>query len=166
VYLGGGPLNGEIDLRAEFEQILELRGHYVYLRRAKDRRCGCWNDEFREAKQDCEFCTGTGWAYSDHLVLARRMPIADPGVMSAMGERRSPIGLFNVDPVLFWLKYDKKPNIRDLILEVTLGDDGMPTVPVNVERIWNISRAHDYRDQYGRIEYWACWVKAGKLGKE
>lgn len=163
----GGSLGADIDLRVEIEQILNLRGHKVFLRRAMDRRCGCWDKVLRESNPNCPHCTGTGWLYKDELHLARRMPLASPGGVAAMAEQRTPIGIFGVDLSLWWFKYDVKPATRDCILEVTLNPEtGEPVQAYNIERIWNINSTHDYRDKYGRIEYWACWCKMGRLGKE
>ena len=56
----GSAIPGDIDLRSVFADIMANRGHNVFLRRASDRRCGCWNKVLREAQIDCKYCTGTG----------------------------------------------------------------------------------------------------------
>lgn len=168
VYPEGDTLGGGINLRDEIQHILQTRGHYIYLRRAKYRRCGCWNAANREANIDCRYCTGTGWLYKDELRLARKMPLTDP-VIASLLERRTPIGLFGVPQFMFWFDHTlvPGPSRRDVILEVTLDQDtGLPKKPVNIEAIWNIGQRQDYRDKGGRIEYWAVWVKSGELGKE
>ena len=154
-----------IDLRLEMDKILMDHGHLVYLRRAMSRRCGCYNEVTKESVQTCPQCTGTGWLYQDELHLTRRMPITDP-VVAALMEQRSPVGLVGVDQSVFWFKYDVNPGIRDVILEITLGDDGQPTLPVQIEAIWNIGQLYDARDRNGRVEFWACWVRRGAMGKE
>ena len=93
------------------------------------------------------------------------MPVTDPVVASLL-EQRAPVGLFGVDQCIFWFQHDVRPGIRDLILEVSLGEDGLPTKPVQIEAIWNIGQLYDARDRRGRIEFWACWVRRGSLGKE
>jgi hypothetical protein len=157
---------GDIDLRVVFADLMANRGHNVFLRRAGDRRCGCWNTVLREAHIDCKFCTGTGWLYSDHLYKARKMPITD-AVVAALLQSRIAIGLSGVPQFLWWLPYDAKPTLRDVILEVTLDEGtGLPKKPYKIESIWNIGQVQDYRDQGGRIEFWGCWVRKGGLGKE
>jgi hypothetical protein len=122
----------------------------------------------RESLIDCPYCTGTGWLYSDHLHLARRMPVTDPTV-AALLERRKDVGIMGVAQYLFWFgaDVDPGPSKRDLILEVTLDEQtGLPVQAVKVEKIWNIGQVHPFRDKFGRIEYWGCWVREGALGKE
>jgi hypothetical protein len=166
VYPESGDLSSDIDLRTEIQSLLANRGHNVFLRKATDRRCSCWNTTMREAEIDCPFCTGTGWFYEDHLYKARKMPLTDPVVAGTL-ELRIPIGLAGVSQFIFWLEHTAVPGIRDIILEVTLDPDtGMPTEPYNIEAIWNIGQIQDYRDKYGRIEFWGCWVRRGALGKE
>lgn len=164
----GDASNADIDMSAEMATLLKNRGHYVYLRRAHDRRCGCWNEVLRESDIDCPFCTGTGWLYHDELHKARRMLVTDPGV-AAMLETRAPVGLVAAATFVFWFGMDVNPGPgkRDLILEVTLSQStGLPLQAVHIERIWNIGQVYPLRDQGGNIEFWACWVREGGLGKE
>lgn len=166
-YPEGQDWVGDIDLRAEITNIMHLRGHYVYLRRTQYRRCGCWNEVTRESKQDCPYCTGTGWQYKDELHLARKAPITRP-VMAAI-EVLEPIGILNAGQYIFWFTHELEPgpSKRDLILEVTLDEaTRMPVRAVNIEKVWNIGLVHPFRDRLGRIEYWAAWVNEGASGKE
>lgn len=165
VYPEGDSLGAEIDLRQEIATILENRGHYVYLRRATDRRCSCFQNG--EAQIDCPYCTGTGWYYEDTLYKARKMPLTDP-VVAALLEQRSPIGLIGSAQFVFWFGHevDPAPSRRDSILEVRLNETtGLPIRAVDIEARWEIGQIQGYRDQGGRIEFWACWVREGALGK-
>jgi hypothetical protein len=160
-----GDLHHGIDLRAEMETLLDNHGHIVFLRRALDRRCGCWDEASREADSECPYCTGTGWLYQDERHLSRRMPLTDP-VVAALLEQRSPVGLLGVGQFIFWFKHDVKPTRRDSILEVTLDEaTGQPVQAINIEKIWDIGQVQDFRDRYGRIEFWGCWVRDSQLGK-
>ena len=162
----GSQLPDMIDIREEIGEVLQNRGHNVFVRRADDRRCGCWNEVTRESQIDCPHCTGTGWLYSDFLYKARKMSLTDP-VVGALLQRRRAIGLTGVPQFIFWLEKDAKPSIRDQILEVTLDEDtGLPIRAYNIETIWNIGLIQDFRDKNGRIEFWGCWVRKGALGKE
>ena len=167
VYPEGNSLSGDIDLREEMEKIMERRGHYVYLRRATDRRCACWNETTREADSTCQYCTGTGWYYEDTKYLSRKMPLTDP-VVAALLENRSPVGLIGSAQFIFWFGHevDPAPGRRDSILEVNLSEEtGLPIKAIDIEAAWDIGQIQGYRDQYGRIEFWACWVKEKALGK-
>jgi hypothetical protein len=168
IYPSGDELAGDIDLREEIAGILSRRGHYVFLRRSQDRRCGCWRPTFREADINCPYCTGTGWMYRDELHLARRMPVTDPTV-AALLERRRRFGFHGSSQFIFWFGHDVDPgpSRRDTILEVKLDPNtGMPTKGYVIEAQWSIGQVHSFRDKGGRIEYWACWVREGSLGKE
>lgn len=161
-----GDLHHGVDVREEIGDILDNHGHIVFLRRALDRHCGCWREDTREADLRCPYCTGTGWLYQDERYLTRRMPLTDP-VVAALLESRSPVGFLGVAEFLFWFKHDVKPTKRDVILEVTLDEEtGQPVEAINIEKIWSIGQVQDFRDRYGRVEYWGCWVRDGQLGKE
>jgi hypothetical protein len=168
IYPSGDELVYDIDLRLEMEDILAKRGHYVFLRRTQTRRCGCWNEHTREADIDCPYCTGTGWMYKDELHLARRMPVTDPTV-AAILEWRMDFGFLGTATYIFWFGHDVNPapSRRDTILEVRLDPDtGQPVKAYQIEAQWSIGQVHGFRDKGGRVEYWACWVREGSLGKE
>jgi hypothetical protein len=168
IYPEGDSLAADIDLRAQIVELLQNRGHYVFHRKAKDRRCGCFNDVIREAKIDCPYCTGTGWLYADQKRKARKMPITDP-VVAALLERSTAIGKVAISQFVFFLEHDPDwaPSLRDLILEVTLNEEtGEPVKPYNIETTWDIGQVYDARDKHGRVEFWTVWVRRGALGKE
>lgn len=167
-YPSGDELSGEIDLRSEITSMLEKRGHWVFLRRSQDRRCGCWNDIKREADPECPYCTGTGWLYRDERHKARRMPVTDPTV-AALLEGRQDVGLLGTEQFLFWFGPDvyPGPSRRDVILEVKLDPyTGEPTKAYKIEAQWGIGQVQSFRDKGGRLEFWGCWVREGSLGKE
>lgn len=168
VYAEGDSLATDIDLREEIAGIMERRGHNVYLRRAQDRRCGCWSEHSREADSTCPYCNGTGWQYRDELHKARKMPVTDPTI-AALLERRFEFGFLGTSQHIFWFEHtvSPAPSRRDQILEVTLDEyTGLPRKAINIEAVWSIGQVHSYRDKGGRIEYHACWVREGSLGKE
>ena len=112
----------------------------------------------------------TGDAVAGILLYEKQTPIVRTALEQAgYIEMNStwPGGCLWLDLCLFWLKHDVKPATRDCIMEVTLDPNtGEPVKAYNIETVWNINSTHDYRDKYGRIEYWACWCKMGRLGKE
>jgi len=147
--------DGSIDLRNEMADLLEKHGHYAYLRRSTGRRCFCWDNDTRESNPDCPHCTGEGWEYEDVPVTIRKMLLTDPASGTFL-QKSSPVGMFSVGDQVIWVKYDKKPTRMDKILEVTLGSDGNPTLAKKIEMIWEINWAQDYRDKWGRVEFWGC----------
>ena len=156
--------DGSIDLRVEMASMLEKHGHYVYLRRSTGRHCACFNEATQEANPDCSFCTGEGWQYEDVKVLARKSFQTDP-MTSAFLNNLTPLGRSAVGDVIFWIKWDEKPNRMDKIVEVTLDADGEPVIAHRIEMIWEINFVHDYRDKWGRVEFWGCWVHNTGLTK-
>lgn len=148
--------DGTIDLRAEMADLLDKHGHYAFLRRSTGRRCACWNTATLEADPNCSHCTGEGWAYEDVKVLCRKTFLTDP-MTAAFLNKLTPLGRVSVSDQIFWMKYDKKPTRLDKIVEVSLDDDMEPEKPYRIEIIWEINWSQDYRDKWGRVEFWACW---------
>ena len=156
--------DGGIDLRVAIGDLLEKHGHYVYLRRSTGRRCDCWDPAAREAKPDCSFCTGEGWAYEDVKVLARKMFLTDP-MTAAFLNKMTPLGRVSVSDQVMWVKYDKKPTRQDKLIEVSLDSQGEPEKPFRIEIMWEIDWTQDYRDKWGRVEFWGCWIHNTGLTK-
>jgi len=148
--------DGSIDLRNEMADLLEKHGHYAYLRRSTGRRCHCWDPSTREADPNCPHCTSEGWEYEDVKILIRKTIMTDP-MTAAFLQKSSPIGMFSVSDQIIWVKYDQKPNRMDKILEVSLGTDGEPITAKKIELIWEVNWAQDYRDKWGRVEFWGCF---------
>jgi len=84
---------------------------------------------------------------------------------SAFLNNLTPLGRSAVGDVIFWIKWDEKPNRMDKIVEVTLDADGEPVIAHRIEMIWEINFVHDYRDKWGRVEFWGCWVHNTGLTK-
>lgn len=153
-----------IDLRTSLAALLVKHGHWVFLRRSTGRRCSCWNSATQEANPDCSFCTGEGWHYEDIKCLARKMFLTDP-MTAAFLNKISPLGRVSVGDELFWLQYSEKPTVQDKIIEVSLDSQGEPIVAHRIEIMWEINWVQDYRDEYGRVEFWGCWVHNTGLTK-
>jgi len=156
--------DGSIDLRTEMASLLNDHGHYVYLRTSTGQHCSCVDEHTGEADPDCPFCTGEGWHYEDHKVLARKTILTDP-MTAAFLNKVAPQGRVSVSDQVFWVKYDKKPSRLDKILEVSLDTDGEPEVPRRIEIMWEINWSQDFRDKWGRVEFWGCWVHNTGLTK-
>lgn len=155
-WAGADISDGSIDLRTELADMLDKHGHYAYLRRSTGRRCHCWDVNVREANPDCPHCTGEGWEYEDVKVLIRKSLITEK-TSAAWLQKATPIGQFAVGDQIIWLQYDQKPTRADKIIEVSLGEDGEPTLAKKIEITWEINWCQDYRDKYGRVEFWGCF---------
>jgi len=157
--------DGSIDLRAEFAGLLDKHGHYVFLRSSTGRHCSCWDSATREADPNCPWCTGEGWLYADTKVLARKTFVTDP-MTAAFLNKLTPQGRVSISDQIIWVKYDKKPTKLDKIVEVSLdAGTGDPEKPYRIEIVWEINWVQDYRDKFGRVEFWGCWVHNTGLTK-
>ena len=171
-------INREVDLRKEMEDILEgtdstpQRGHWILLRRMETaQRCTCWNERsagenkfdednrvYDEPSEDCTICGGEGYVYDDELHLVRRRVVA-PDIGLANQETESPVGIMNVQYIIYYFQYYVNPTKKDKIIEIENDNDGNPVRPFVNQEILNISVAVPFRDQLGRIEFWRCAVK-------
>ena len=172
---------GEIDLRQEMKDLLvgtdysPQRGHWVLLRRmARSQKCTCWNKlghgdskyypdnvdgrKYDEPEERCDFCDGNGWTYKDELHLVRRRLVAPP-IGLAGEEQGAPIGLMNVQYIVYYFQYYVNPHKEDKIIEINLNSSNEPVTPYVHREIHDISVAEPFRDINGRIEYWRCSVK-------
>jgi len=156
--------DGSIDLRDQMYDMLEKHGHYVFLRQSTGRRCSCWDEAAQEADPNCSYCTGEGWLYEDVKVLGRKTFVTDP-MTAAFLNKLTPLGRVSVSDQVFWIKYDKNPDRLDKILEVSLDSRGEVEKPYRIEIAWEINWAQDFRDKWGRVEFWACWVHNTGLTK-
>jgi hypothetical protein len=171
-------VNKEIDLRQEMNNLLEgtefcpRRGHWVILRRAdKRQKCSCWNKvasgdnryrddkrKYDEAEENCPYCSGDGWIYSDELYLARRRLVA-PDIGLTREEEMAPVGIMNVQSIMYYFQYYVNPKKEDRIIEIQLDDDQQPVRPIVHTEVFKVNVAESLRDINGRIEYWRCAVE-------
>ena len=147
---------GSIDLREEFAQILTDHGYNIFLRRRLDQFCPYYDLSLKQCtKRMCEFCSGTGFVYQDYLLKTYRKL----GFNLEAGPDRelwAPIGLLGPHRNVFYFEYDVKPLLTDRIIEVTLNEDGEPVLAYNIEKVFDITSVHAYREKKGRIEYYAA----------
>lgn len=144
-----------IDLRSEFQTILNEAGHYVLLQRSKKGlRCRCWNERYQEPESDCPICNGTGRVVRIERHLARR----DSGsqvISKPYQVQQTPIGKMAIEAQIFYLKHDTKPQSGDYIYEVGWKN----TQPTHLETAYIINDVQAMRGDRGRIEFWAVSVR-------
>ena len=159
-----GLFEGEVDVRTELTNILNLRGHPVFVRKKGTRRCSCYSDsQFDEPNPYCPRCDHYGWVYLDYKYLARRRPAF--GTYGFAPKVRSSFGDLTAADNLWYFRWDNPIAEAFRIIEVTIDSDGEAVKPYHFERIHDVKLAHAYRDQKGRIEYWAALARERVLGK-
>lgn len=152
----------EIDVRAEVSELISNRGRWGFLRKARTQYSPDWNANRQEAGEHDPFNIETGFMYDDYWIQYRRTPtqdmIAGPG-----REVRAGYGIMSPQRNIFYLKQppidafpDLQPTKADKIIEVTTSTEtNLPVRAYDITKIWDIQQVHDYRDQNGRVEYWA-----------
>jgi len=151
---------GLINLRAELKKLFEIdkTAHWVILRQFdKTKKTEHWNELTQEA------VGGPAWEYSDQLILARKSSgrqVFFPGSQEAF----IPMGLMDNTGYRFYLTSDIIPHLDDVIYEIEYQGNKKPTI-IDLPFVakWNIITIVPMRDQeYGRIEYFICFVESEK----
>lgn len=154
----------EIDVRNQIATLLNRRGHSVFVRKRTEKRCSCWTGkQYDESNYFCSRCDGYGWIYMDYEYKSRRRPAFGtygfaPKVTAAFGD-------IEAGDSIFYFKHSDTISEAYKILEVTIDSKGAAEKPYRIERVHDVKLAHAYRDQYGRIEYWAALTREHGAGK-
>ena len=158
--------DASIDIREHLKRILEEHGHVVFLRSPTKQRCACWHGdtEFDEFNPNCPDCQGFGFYYLDKRVRTYRRPAFGTFGLSG-ATQRTEVGELGVADLVFYFEHQETPVIGHHIVEVTTDDEGQPTVPIRIERTFQIHQAHLYREKLGRPEYWITLCKERTVGK-
>lgn len=164
------PIDTEVDVRQQVKDILDKRGHYAFLRKARKTLSPSFGRH--EASDNDPFNHGVGHLYDDYLIKIRKRPVVEM-TSGPMREIRTEIGfvaprryiVYTTHPVVDAFP-TLVPTVNDCIIEVTLDEaTGMPKLAYNIERVYDIESTHEYRDKGGRIEYWSLLVFQSVLGK-
>lgn len=145
-----------MDLRQEFNELLDEFGHYVLLHRTGRKiRCRCWNEKYQEADSNCLICGGTGWVsrIERHKIRRQRavQVISQPNL-----NQQTTLGKMWIDAQSFYMHHNVYPKVGDYIYEV--GWSGYrPTHLINAYRINDVD---GHRGDNGRIEFWSSAGKA------
>ena len=142
----------ELDLREELRRTLhgapdEIRKGRVGLLRKMRKddngdhvRCPCRDKQTDEPSRDsyCRYCLGMGFLWDeDKMVYYKNEDSFQEG-----------------KGLLFYLEYDKDIDSKDYLVEIEVDKEGEPIYPITRTAIYNISRAHPYKADRGRLEFW------------
>jgi len=144
-----------MELKKLFE--VDKTAHWVILRQFdKTKPSEHWNPLTKEA------VGGPAWEYTDELILARKSGPNRSFSPGGLNEEYTPIGLLDGANYRFYLTADVTPQLDDVIYEIEYQGNKKPTIiDLPFETKWNIITIIPMRDQeYGRIEYWICFVEA------
>jgi len=158
-------LDGELDVRANVNTMLDQRGHGVFVRKrvSPARRCSCWQNNQYDEPRGCSRCDGYGWVYEDYEYKSRRRPAF--GTYGFAPKIAAPMGNIIEGDNIFYFKYNNVISEAYRILEVTIDDTGAAEKPYKIERVHDVKVVHAYRDKFGRIEYWAALTRELSVGK-
>lgn len=159
-----GLFTGEVNVRTQVTNMLETRGHAVFVRKRTSRRCSCYRrEQYDEPSKTCPYCDGYGWYYQDYEYKTRRRPAF--GTFGFNPKANTMLADIMSGDCVFYFKWDNPITEAYRILEVTIDADGDAELPYQIERVHDIKLSHPYRDQYGRIEYWAALTREKVFGK-
>ena len=135
-----------IDLRQEFEDILENYGHYILLVRQNKKV---------PLPKSYDTNLGLNYGYTIERHLCRSMTAGIPQTLPRMPVGSMP-GEIVVSSKMFYLKYDVKPQKDDLVIECAW--DGEKPVIDEYTAIYKLNYPEPFRGDQGRIEYFraAC----------
>lgn len=153
-----------IDLRAEFAEIMENHGHWVFLRRRLSVRAHTYDDTVNEAYPRNDPYSWKGHLYQDEPYLTRSRPTTSEA-RGAVDQFLTAFGDLTVRHLIFYFAHDVRPSVLDGVVYCTLGDDGNFQRPYNIERFYDIQATYPFRDKKGRVEYWAVLAEQRSLGK-
>lgn len=115
-----------MDLKYEFEKILDEYGHYVLLVHAdKTERCSCFDEKTQEACRRCPVCSGVGYVNTVEDVLTRDVDTAVPESLVLL-ERAGGMGGMSIPGRQYYFKNEVSVGVGDLIVDVEWYDDGRP----------------------------------------
>ena len=155
-----------IDLRKEFQKMMDDHAHWgVIRRRVSIRKTENFDPSTHESDNPEDL--GAGEAYYDEFVRMRKM------TFFTVPEDPTPLGRSSVPLVVFWVQHQVKPNRGDFLLEIaqdgdTANCDGQiqPVAPFEIVRKYDIMDVDDMRDRGGRVEFWRVVCEEADLGDE
>lgn len=153
-----------MDMRLEFNKLLQQYGHYVLLVHNNRRlRCSCWNDKTQEALKTCPYCFGLGHipVVTRHLCRERIVTVAD-----SMGRILQPYqyGETTIPSRGYYFKHDVEIAVKDFIVDVPFDARNIPIL--SDYRIYEINYAEGFRGEKGRTEYIKVYASADTVNME
>lgn len=156
----------EIDLRAEFNKILDGSGYEIskakkgLLRRMRRdsndelTQCECSHAITGEPDKDifCPLCYGEGYRWDESWLYYFKNVITGDARQSLLREW-SPMGEQTVEIAFFYLKSHIEIDNRDKIVELQMTSEGILERPYTRLAIYRLGLVLPYRSDNGRIEY-------------
>lgn len=153
--------NIEANIRDEVHTILygsacePPRGHWILVMRVNLNRPCCVNKtagKWDEPDRDCAACEGMGFFPTKVYIKSRR------SYLSGDEEAGAPM-IFHPDDVRYYTEHmvfsDQKQAELSKIYEIRLTEDGEIIQPVSRVVGYNIKVGTPFREDNGRIQYWA-----------
>lgn len=146
--------NVEIDLRYESDGLISEFGiDVLYVRNCKFVRCRCFDDLNKTGDPKCPICFGTG-----HFASIEKLQCIESSnspYSSTNSLQQTNIGVTDEKNEIYYIRHDKTPKIRDMILKVTWDKDKNP---VDVVQVLEITNIYEMRGTGGRVELDGCLI--------
>jgi hypothetical protein len=158
-----------LDLRQEFDRIIEQYGHHMLMQRtSRAIRCICWDEKNQESSVNryiqqtkyigplnaCPRCLGKGWISRIERHKIRR-DNASQIIALPLLKKQMPLGQIASDARVFYMRWDSKPKRGDIIYEV--GWNGKK--PTHLIQAFEIQSPDDLRAEGGRTEFFQVTCK-------
>lgn len=137
-----------MDMKSTFEGMVQDHGHWMLLRKAVlNKPCSCVNNG--TIIETCSLCNGSGHAYVDHLVKARRTKMIDSVQMT------TDLGLVATPRWHFYLAAGTQPGPKDWLVEIELSaEDQQPLYPIKAEVYYKVTDVESMRELSGVLAFW------------
>lgn len=160
-----------MDVREEFQRILDEYGYYVLMQRSSRRiRCVCWDEIAEESSvtkyiertksaflKTCPRCLGQGWVSRIERHQTRRDNASQIIALPQL-KKQLMLGQIATDTKVFYMKWNTVPQKGDIIYEV--GWDRLnPKKPTHMIQAFEIQQPEDMRAQGGRTEFYQVTTK-------
>jgi hypothetical protein len=167
------PETSNIDLREELHAIIHGRadmvpqGREFLLRRMTDTPCACYDETDGGGDQNCPYCLGEGWQFTESLetlVLFSGVPPLYKGGYLGTGQFPIlPYGYGDPSKAVAYAEYDmfpdyerytsQKKKVLDKLYELKVDDRGRTVYPLVRAGKWKVVDLSPVHGDHGRIEY-------------
>lgn len=146
--------NVSIDLRHESDGLISEFGiDVLYVRNCKFVRCTCFDDLNKTGDPKCPICFGTGHFAS--IEKLQCIESSNSAYSSTNSLLQTNIGVTDEKNEIYYIRHDKTPKIRDMILKVTWDRDKNP---VDIVQVLEITNIYEMRGTNGRVELDGCLI--------
>lgn len=146
--------NVEIDLRYESDGLISEFGMDVlYVRNCKFVRCRCFDDLHKTGNPKCPICFGTGHFAS--IEKLQCIESSNSAYSSTNSLQQTNIGVTDEKNEVYYIRHDRTPKIRDMIIKVTWDKDKNP---VDIVQVLEITNIYEMRGTHGRVELDGCLI--------